>query len=68
MIAALRADGVEANLGAQSLTALGLYGDQPLVPVEGPRLYAKGLALPLFEQMNDGDVGLVAAALSRALA
>jgi perosamine synthetase len=59
VISALKHGGVEANLGAQSLSEIGLYGGEcPPMPV-GERLWRQGLALPMFEQMSESDVLLV---------
>ncbi|MCP1621159.1 dTDP-4-amino-4,6-dideoxygalactose transaminase [Pseudomonas sp. SLBN-26] len=63
VIAALREHGVESNLGAQSLSVIGIYGDQAGNCIVGPQLYASGLALPLFEQMSTDDVQKVCTAL-----
>lgn len=67
VVAALRDHGVEANLGAQSLSAIGIYAQAPDAPVQGPRLFSHGLALPLFEQMTTADVDHVVRALSDVL-
>ncbi|CAN7342450.1 DegT/DnrJ/EryC1/StrS family aminotransferase [Aquipseudomonas alcaligenes] len=67
VVAALREHGVESNLGAQSLSAIGIYGDQPRESVVGPQLYASGLALPLYERMSTDDVQAVCTALSAVL-
>lgn len=58
--------GVEANLGAQSMTSIGIYGDQRQVS-NGPELYSQGLALPLFERMSMSDVRIVFSALCSCL-
>lgn len=67
VIAALREHGVESNLGAQSLSVIGIYGDQTGNSTVGPQLYASGLALPLFEQMSTDDVQKVCIALNAVL-
>ncbi|MGL4525515.1 MAG: hypothetical protein ACRCUC_00925, partial [Aestuariivirga sp.] len=67
VIAALRDQEIESNLGAQSLSAIGIYGEQPDIAVVGPRLYRQGLALPLCEKMSRDDVGRVCQALSTVL-
>jgi dTDP-4-amino-4,6-dideoxygalactose transaminase len=67
LIEQLAAAGIEANLGAQSLSALGLYG--PSLPMQtGPALYRHGLAIPLHETMQDGQLSQVCVALEAALA
>lgn len=66
IIKKLREAGVESNLGAQSLTSLGIYGEQP-VAASGSRLYKHGLALPLYERMSEADVQFVCSALREAL-
>lgn len=67
VVAKLRERGIEANLGAQSLTSIGIYGEPQLRLVIGPTLYSHGLALPLFERMTLADVKLVAEALTEIL-
>lgn len=63
IIQALRERGIEANLGAQSLSAIGIYDQYAVAPEIGPVLYARGLALPLFEQMSMSDIRNVCNAL-----
>ncbi|MBD9484623.1 DegT/DnrJ/EryC1/StrS family aminotransferase [Pseudomonas sp. PDM14] len=67
VIGELRARGVETNLGAQSLSCIGIYGEPQVRSVFGPALYKYGLALPLFERMTMDDVSLVAEAVSQVL-
>lgn len=67
IISTLRDCGVESNLGAQSLSEIGLYGEQLGEFSVGPCLYRSGLALPLFEQLVPDDVRRVCQALSTAL-
>ncbi len=67
VVAKLCERGIETNLGAQSLTSIGIYGEPQLCPVFGPALYTHGLALPLFERMTLADVKLVVAALAEIL-
>lgn len=59
--------GIEANLGAQSLSELGLYGDYSSI-MEGKNLYRNGLAIPLHESLLDDDIVRVCAVLKDALA
>ena len=66
VIRALAAEGIEANLGAQSLSSLGLYGPQAGLSV-GPDLQRRGLAIPLHESLSDGDVARVCRALETVL-
>lgn len=63
----LRERGIEANLGAQSLTSIGIYGEPKPYPVIGPLLYMHGLALPLFECMSLDDVRRVSTAVTEIL-
>ena len=64
VIEALRAEGVEANLGAQSLTSLGLYGR--LRPAQvGSSLFERGLALPCHSGMTRSDVAEVGQGVKR---
>ena len=57
---------IEANLGAQSLSELGLYGVQASLFV-GPELFQHGLAIPLHESLRDQDVLRVVMELKRIL-
>uniref|UniRef100_UPI00336AED06 aminotransferase n=1 Tax=Vibrio vulnificus TaxID=672 RepID=UPI00336AED06 len=70
VIEALRSKQVESNLGAQSMSSLGLfnhkYNTEQQYP-EGTRLYTHGLALPLHEGMNAEDVATVVSALTEVL-
>ncbi|MDD0808779.1 DegT/DnrJ/EryC1/StrS family aminotransferase [Curvibacter sp. RS43] len=63
IILQLRNEGVEANLGAQSLSSIGLYGPVAQDLKYGPLLYQHGLALPLFEKLSLSDVQHVVKAL-----
>ena len=67
VIAKLREQSIEANLGAQSLTSIGIYGKSLINPIFGPLLYEQGLALPLFERMTQADVTYVATTLTETL-
>lgn len=70
VIAQLRDKQVESNLGAQSMSALGLfdhaYNTQQRYAA-GERLYTHGLALPLHEGMCDEDITRVVNALTEVL-
>ena len=58
--------GIEANLGAQSLSTLGIYGTMTPLPV-GSELYTSGLAIPLHESLTKDDVMFICEALSKLL-
>lgn len=67
VIVALREEYVESNLGAQSMSSLGLFehkNNDPIICPEGARLYKHGLALPLHEGMTEEDVIFVVNALT----
>lgn len=66
VIANLREQGVESNLGAQSLTQIGIYGKEGEMPV-GKDLYENGLALPFFENLSNDDINKVAKAVESCL-
>ncbi len=61
VIAKLREQSIETNLGAQSLSGVGIYGEPVSYSGQGKVLYSQGLALPLFERMTISDVEYVAA-------
>lgn len=67
IIAELRKRGIETNLGAQSLSGIGIYGQPEIVPAVGRTLYASGLALPMYERMTVADVQQVGMALAEVL-
>src|SRR5690606_21527286 len=56
VIAKLREQSIETNLGAQSLSVVGIYGAPIAYSGQGKVLYSQGLALPLFERMTHSDV------------
>lgn len=68
VIHALRERGIESNLGAQSLSAIGLYGKPFLPSINGGVLADKGLALPMFEQLDENDISVVCDAMAAVLA
>lgn len=69
VIRALSDRGIEANLGAQCLSEIGIYaGTRPHGLSVGRRLFLQGLALPMFELMEDGDVDRVCDALCEVIA
>lgn len=64
VIRALSDRGIEANLGAQCLSEIGIYaGTRPSGLHVAQRLFRQGLALPMFELMADSDVDRVCTAL-----
>ena len=65
VIAGLDAAGVEANLGAQSLTDVRLYGARGATV--GPVLARHGLALPCHQGVSSEDVDTVVTALRHVL-
>lgn len=67
VIAALRERQIESNLGAQSLTQIGIYGPELNSLSTGPLLYRSGLALPFYEKLSASDVMTVVAALNQCL-
>lgn len=67
VIAALRECQIESNLGAQSLTQIGIYGPALNSMSTGPLLYRSGLALPFYERLSPSDVMTVVAALTQCL-
>jgi dTDP-4-amino-4,6-dideoxygalactose transaminase len=71
VIHAMAAEGIEANLGAQCLSALPPFADcdaEPASRCQALRLYRQGLAIPFCEQYGRAEVERVVGALSRALA
>lgn len=67
LIAKLRVESIETNLGAQSLSGIGIYGAPVAYSGQGKILYSQGLALPLFEKMTISDVEYVATKISAVL-
>jgi dTDP-4-amino-4,6-dideoxygalactose transaminase len=73
VIAALRQEGIEANLGAQALHCQPYYRDKypdetaRLAGGIAERLYRGGLALPLFAGMKDEEVEQVAGSVKKLL-
>ncbi|MAB22199.1 MULTISPECIES: DegT/DnrJ/EryC1/StrS family aminotransferase [Idiomarina] len=64
VIVALKERGIEANLGAQSMTTLGLFSKVNAQSCSvGSNLYRKGLALPLHEHLDFDDISKVVASL-----
>lgn len=67
VVEALKARSIETNLGAQSLSAIGIYGVGTTDDGVGRELYSRGLALPFCEQYDARVVTDVVAALRQAL-
>jgi perosamine synthetase len=64
VLAALRAQGIEAQIGTYALAALGAYRDQGSFP-GAARVFERALALPFHTRLADGDLDRVAAALDK---
>jgi dTDP-4-amino-4,6-dideoxygalactose transaminase len=68
IIERLKAEGIEAGLGAQCLSSQPAFRALATGPSHNAmRLYAQGVALPFCEQYGDQEVRSVVAALERAL-
>lgn len=67
VVEALKTRGIETNLGAQSLSVIGIYGSGIASDGVGPELYSRGLALPFCEQYDDRVVADVVTALGQVL-
>jgi dTDP-4-amino-4,6-dideoxygalactose transaminase len=64
ILAALRAQGIEAQIGTYSLPLLGAYRDQGEFPA-ARRVFERALALPFHTRLSDGDLDRVAEALDK---
>jgi perosamine synthetase len=64
VLAALRAQGIEAQIGTYALDALGPYRDQGPFP-GAARVFERALALPFHTRLTDGDLDRVAEALDK---
>jgi perosamine synthetase len=64
VLAELRAQGIEAQIGTYSLPLLGAYRDQGEFP-GARRVFERALALPFHTRLTEGDLDRVAAALDR---
>jgi perosamine synthetase len=64
VLAALRAEGIEAQIGTYALHRLSAYRDQGAFP-GADRAYERALALPFHTSLVDGDLDRVAEALTR---
>jgi perosamine synthetase len=67
VVEALKTLSIETNLGAHSLSAIGIYGAGTADDGVGRRLYSRGLALPFCEQYDGRVVTDVVEALGQAL-
>jgi perosamine synthetase len=65
-LAALRAAGIEAQIGTYALHRLAAYRDQGPFP-GADRCYERALALPFHTRLDDGDLDRVAEVLAAAL-
>ena len=61
---ALRAQGIEAQIGTYALHLLGAYRDQGAFP-GAARVFERALALPFHTRLTDGDLDRVAEALDK---
>ncbi len=66
VLAALRAEGIEAQIGTYALPLLGAYRDQGFFP-GAIRAYEHALALPFHTRLTDSELDRVAEALGRLL-
>jgi perosamine synthetase len=64
VLAELRAQGIEAQIGTYALHQLGAYRDQGPFP-GAARVFERALALPFHTRLSDGDLDRVAAALDK---
>ena len=64
VLAALRAQGIEAQIGTYSLPLLGAYRDQGEF-TGARRVFERALALPFHTRLTDADLDRVAAALDK---
>ena len=64
VLAALRAEGIEAQIGTYALNKLGAYADQGAFP-GAERVFERALALPFHTKLTEDDLDRVADALGR---
>jgi perosamine synthetase len=64
VLAALRAQGIEAQIGTYALPLLGAYRDQGAFP-GAARVFERALALPFHTKLTDDDLDRVASALDK---
>lgn len=69
IIQAMKEEGWECNLGAQSLDSLGIYQppDTKLTLEHGPHLFSQGLALPFCEQYQQSQLEAISKSLLTAI-
>ncbi len=67
VIRALAAEGIEANLGAQCLSAQPAFADVAEPSPVARRLFAQGLALPFCERYGTAEIERVSSTLARVL-
>jgi perosamine synthetase len=67
VLAELRAQGIEAQIGTYALQQLGAYTDQGPFP-GAARVFERALALPLHSKLSDSDLDRVAEAVGRLVA
>jgi dTDP-4-amino-4,6-dideoxygalactose transaminase len=67
ILAELRAQGIEAQIGTYALHLLGAYRDQGDFPA-ATRVFERALALPFHSRLTENDLDRVAEALAAALA
>jgi perosamine synthetase len=63
VLAAMRAEGIEAQIGTYALHRLGAYRDQGTFP-GADQCFDRALALPFHSQLSDSDLDLVVRALT----
>jgi len=64
VLAGLRAQGIEAQIGTYALHLLGAYHDQGVFPAAGS-VFERALALPFHTRLTDADLDRVAGALDK---
>jgi len=64
VLAALRGQGIEAQIGTYALHLLGAYRDQGFFP-GAQHAFEHALALPFHSRLGEGDLDRVAAALDK---
>jgi dTDP-4-amino-4,6-dideoxygalactose transaminase len=64
VLAGLRGQGIEAQIGTYALNLLGAYSEQGVFP-GATRVFERALALPFHTRLDDGDLDRVAETLDR---
>jgi dTDP-4-amino-4,6-dideoxygalactose transaminase len=64
VLAALRAEGIEAQIGTYALHRLGAYRDQGSFP-GADRAFERALALPFHSRLSDDELDRIAEALDK---